>query len=113
LSEHQYAIVASTLSNVYLNTSQRDKCIELLIRATISDIRSSTKETIALFWLAESVYKKGDIKNTYIALEHALADAEFYGARQRKIQIGTLLPIVSSEKLMYIESARNAGLSFS
>ncbi len=103
LSEHQFAIVASTLSNVYLNTPQKDKCIELLIRATISDIRSSTKETIALFWLAELMYKKGDIKNTYVALEHALDDAEFYGARQRKIQIGTLMPIVSAEKLMYIE----------
>ena len=103
LSEHQYAIVASTLSNVYLNTPQKDKCIALLIQATISDIRSSTKETIALFWLAELLYKKGDIKNTYIALDHALDDAEFYGARQRKIQIGTLMPIVSAEKLLYIE----------
>jgi len=103
LTEHQYAIVASTLSNVYLNTSQKDKCIELLVHATVSDIRSSTKETIALFWLAEILYKNGDIKNAYVALEHALDDAEFYGARQRKIQIGTLLPVVASEKLIYIE----------
>jgi len=103
LTLHQYAIVASTLSNVYLTTPQKDKCVELLIKATISDIRSSTKETIALFWLAELLYKSGDIKNAYVALEHALADAEFYGARQRKIQIGSLLPVVASEKLTYIE----------
>ena len=103
LTQHQYAIVASTLSNVYLNTPQKDKCVELLIKATISDIRSSTKETIALFWLAELLYKSGDIKNAYVALQHALADAEFYGARQRKIQIGSLLPVVASEKLTYIE----------
>ncbi|MEB0263282.1 MULTISPECIES: DUF6377 domain-containing protein [unclassified Mucilaginibacter] len=103
LTEHQNAIVESTLSNVFQNTSQSDKSIELLIKATISDIRSSTKETVALFWLAEILYKKGDIKNAYIALEHALADAEFYGARQRKVQIGSLLPIVASEKLLFIE----------
>ncbi len=103
LTEHQYAIVASTLSNVYLNSPQKDKCVELLIKATISDIRSSTKETIALFWLAELLYKNADIKNAYVALQHALADAEFYGARQRKIQIGSLLPVVASEKLTYIE----------
>jgi tetratricopeptide (TPR) repeat protein len=103
LTEHQKAIVASTLSNVYLNTPQQEKSIKLLTQATISDIRSSTKETIALFWLAEILYKKGDIKNAYVALEHALADAEFYGARQRKVQIGTLLPIVASEKLLFIE----------
>ncbi len=103
LTEHQNAIVESTLSNVFQNTSQSDKSIELLIKATISDIRSSTKETVALFWLAEILYKKGDIKNAYTALEHALADAEFYGARQRKVQIGSLLPIVASEKLLFIE----------
>ncbi len=103
LTLHQYAIVASTLSNVYLNTPQKDKCIDLLVGATISDIRSSTKETVALFRLAELLYKEGDIKNAYAALEYALADAEFYGARQRKIQIGTLMPIVASEKLTYIE----------
>lgn len=103
LTEHQNAIVESTLSNVFQNTNQPDKSIELLVRATISDIRSSTKETIALFWLAEILYKKGDIKNAYVSLEHALADAEFYGARQRKVQIGSLLPVVASEKLLFIE----------
>jgi hypothetical protein len=61
------------------------------------------KRPLPCFGWPNCCIKKGDIKNTYIALEHALADAEFYGARQRKIQIGTLMPIVSSEKLMYIE----------
>ncbi len=103
LTVHQHAIVASTLSNVYLNTTQKNKCIALLIDATISDIRSSTKETVALFWLAELLYKEGDIKNAYVALQSALADADFYGARQRKVQIGNLLPIVASEKLAFIE----------
>jgi hypothetical protein len=103
LTVHQHAIVASTLSNVYLNTTQKNKCITLLIDATISDIRSSTKETVALFWLAELLYKEGDIKNAYVALQSALADADFYGARQRKVQIGNLLPIVASEKLAFIE----------
>ncbi|HEK19863.1 DUF6377 domain-containing protein [Mucilaginibacter sp.] len=103
LTEHQDAIVQSTLSNVYQSMGQPDKSIGLLVKATISDIRSSTKETIALFWLAEILYKKGDIKNAYLALEHALDDAEFYGARQRKVQIASLLPIVASEKLLFIE----------
>lgn len=103
LTVHQHAIVTSTLSNVYLNTPKKSKCIELLIDATISDIRSSTKETVALFWLAELLYKQGDIKNAYVALQSALADADFYGARQRKVQIGNLLPIVAAEKLAFIE----------
>lgn len=102
LTEHQHAIVASTLSNIYAGSKGPER-INLLIEASIYDIRSSTKETLALFWLAESLYKTGDIKNTYVYLQQALADADFYGARQRKMRIGTLLPMVASEKLNYIE----------
>ena len=103
LTIHQEAIVASTLSNIYLTHDRQQERIALLIRASIADIRSSTKETLALFWLSELLYKSGDIKNAYVFLRVALADADFYGARQRKIQIGTLLPIVSAEKVNFIE----------
>jgi len=113
LTQHQTAIVASTLGNIYANNSaKRDKCADLLARASICDIQSSTKETVALFWLAELLYKTGDIKNVYVYLEQALADAEFYGARQRKIQIGTLLPIVAAEKLNYIEREKTRFLIY-
>jgi hypothetical protein len=111
LTTHQYAIVASTLSNIYSNTTRPERT-DLLIQATICDIRSSTKETLALFWLAELLYKNGDIKNTYFYLQQALADAEFYGARQRKIQIGTLLPLVASEKMNYIEREKSRFLIY-
>lgn len=112
LTVHQYAIVSSTMGNIYSTLKERDKCMQMLIRASISDIRSSTKETVALFWLAELLYKNGDIKNVYVYLEHALADAEFYGARQRKIQISTLLPIVAAEKLSYNEREKSRFLVF-
>jgi len=100
LTTHQYAIVASTLSNIYTNTNQRT---DLLAKAAVSDIKASTKETVALLWLSQILYKKGDTENVYLFLQEALKDAEFYGARQRKIQINTLLPIVASEKVNYIE----------
>ena len=112
LTMHQTAIVASTLSNIYANTKNHEAQINLLIQATICDIKTSTKETVALFWLAEILYKNGDIKNTYIYLQQALADADFYGARQRKIQIGTLLPIVASENLVYIEKEKTRFLIY-
>jgi hypothetical protein len=112
LTMHQTAIVASTLSNIYDETKTNEQRIDLLIQATIADVKTSTKETVALFWLAQALYKEGDIKNTYIYLQQALADAEFYGARQRKIQIGTLLPIVASEKLNYIEAEKTRFLIY-
>ncbi len=112
LTMHQQAIVASTLSNIYATTQNHQQRIDLLIRATIADIKTSTKETVALFWLAQLLYKDGDIANTYVYLQAALDDAEFYGARQRKIQIGTLLPIVASEKLNYIEGEKTRFLIY-
>ncbi len=99
LNEHELAIVASTLANMYKGNNQIERSIDLLAEAAIADIRSSTKETIALFWLSEILYKRGDIKNAYNYIQHAMADAEFYGARQRKFQISAVLPIVAAEKL--------------
>ncbi|MGZ3754375.1 MAG: DUF6377 domain-containing protein [Mucilaginibacter sp.] len=115
LTMHQQAIVASTLSNIYENTKDsknHQQRIDLLIQATINDIKTSTKETVALYWLAQLLYKDGDIANTYVYLQAALDDAEFYGARQRKIQIGTLLPIVASEKLNYVEGEKKRFLIY-
>lgn len=112
LTMHQQAIVASTLSAIYANSKNHQQRIDLLIQATIADIKTSTKETVALFWLAQLLYKDGDIKNTYTYLQAALDDADFYGARQRKIQIGTLLPIVASEKLNYVEGEKTRFLIY-
>jgi len=112
LTMHQYAIVASTLSNIYQDDKNHQQRIDLLIQATISDIKTSTKETVALFWLAQLLYKDGDINNTYVYLQTALDDAEFYGARQRKIQIGTLLPVVASQRLNYVEGEKTRFLIY-
>ncbi|RYD91862.1 MAG: tetratricopeptide repeat protein [Sphingobacteriales bacterium] len=106
LTDHQHAIVASTLGNIYLERKQRDKGIEFLVDAVVSDIRSSTKETLAIYWLAEVFYKSGDIKNAYKYIQEAMADADFYGARQRRVQISSILPMVAAEKLNYTEKEK-------
>jgi len=111
LTMHQVAIVTSTLGNIYDDTNN-DKRTDLLIQATIADIKTSTKETLALFWLAQLLHKQGDIKNAYMYLQAAMDDADFYGARQRKIQIGSLLPVVAAEKLNDSERAKTRFLIY-
>ena len=106
LTQHEYAIAASTLSSIYTQSGLAEQGIDLLIKAAIADIRSSTKETVALFWLSETLYKQGDIPNAYNYIRHAMADAEFYGARQRIFQISTILPIVAAEKLSHSEEEK-------
>jgi len=106
LNQHQFAIVASTLSDLYISTGRNTKSIDLLAQAAIADVQSSTKETVALFWLAQQLYKNGDSKNAYVFIQQAMADAEFYGARQRQFQISTVLPIVAAQELNDSEKAR-------
>lgn len=106
LTRHQYAIVASTLSDLYISTDRNQQSIDLLIQAAIADIQTSTKETVALFWLSQQLYKNGDSRNAYLFIQQAMADAEFYGARQRQFQISSLLPIVAAQELDASEKAR-------
>jgi len=112
LTKHQTAIVASTLSNVYFATNQQQQGNNMLVKAVINDIQASTKETIALFWLAEKLYQNGDVKNAYQYIQQAMADAEFYGARQRQVQISTVLPIIAAQNLQLTEKEKTRFLIY-
>jgi hypothetical protein len=106
LSNHEIAVTASTLSDIYIQNQQNDPAITLLIQAAIADIRSSTKETAAAFNLANLLYKKGDVKNASAFIELAISDATFYGARQRKVRVSDILPLIESEKLSLVENQK-------
>lgn len=107
LTYHQYALTASTLSGIYLQQGNMNKGIELLILATVADIKSSTKETVAIFHLAELLYKIGDLQHAAMCIESAIANAEFYGARQRKLQASSILPLIEGERINGIEKQKS------
>mgnify|MGYP001248597829 CR=1 FL=1 len=107
LDDHQLALTASTFSAIYLQDGDIDKAIDLLIRATMADIRSSTKETVAIFHLSELLYKKGDLKHAAMCIENAVSNAAFYGARQRKLQASSILPLIEGERINGIEAQKN------
>ncbi|HTI09410.1 MAG TPA: DUF6377 domain-containing protein [Puia sp.] len=113
LSWHELAITASTLSDIYIFNGQTDTAISLLIRAAIADIRSSTKETAAIFNLAQLLYKKGDVKNASSYIEAAIRDASFYGARQRKVQVSAILPLIEGEKISRVEGEKRTLVTYS
>lgn len=107
LTDHQYAIIASTLSYVYEQKNEGEKSVDLLIKAAIADIKSSTKENIAMFKLADYLFKKNDNKRAYRYIQEAMADAEFYSARHRQFAVGTLLPIIGGKQLRLVEQQRS------
>lgn len=106
LGKHQLALTASTLSAIYQGNGDIDKAIELLARATLADIQSGTKETVAIFHLAELLYKKGDLKHAVLCIESAISNAEFYGARQRKVQASSILPLIEGARIAGIEAQK-------
>ena len=108
LTDQEIAVVASTLSFTYFYSDQRIKAKEMLIIAAIADIRSSTKETLAMLNLADMLYKEGDIENAYNYVKIAMDDANFYGARHRKIQVAAVFPIIEGQRLSTVESQRRA-----
>jgi hypothetical protein len=108
LADHQFAITASTLSDIYIRESQPDGAIPLLIQAAMADVRSSTKETAAMTTLAQLLQQKGDVENAYIYIKQALDDADSYGARQRKIQVNAILPLIAAERINSVEGQRKA-----
>jgi Domain of unknown function (DUF6377) len=113
LSLHELAITTSTLSDIYIKNGQSDTAIALLIRAAIADIQSSTKETAAIFNLAQLLYKKGDVRSASTYIEIAIRDAIFYGARQRKVQVSAILPLIEGEKVSRVEEQKGIFVTYS
>lgn len=106
MSDPEFAVVASTLSFIYFYSGKTVQAKEMLIRAAIADIRSCTKETLATMKLAEMLYNEGDIANAYKYVKTASQDAEFYGARQRKVQVAAIYPVIEGKHLNQVESKR-------
>jgi hypothetical protein len=113
LSFHEIALTASTLSDIYIQNGQIDTATALLVQAAIADIKSSTKETAAIFNLASILFKQGDLKNASTYIERAINDAVFYGARQRKVQVSAILPLIEGEKISRVENQKKTLITYS
>jgi hypothetical protein len=112
LTAHQRAMVATGLSFFYNTPAQADERTQLLVIGAINDIQSSTKETLAIFKLGEQLYREGNIRDAYIFIQQAMDDAQYYGARLRKIKIGAVLPMVAAQKIIATENEKDRFLIY-
>lgn len=106
LSGPEKAVNYFDLSNAYRHMGDEQKVLEFMILSSLADIRAATKETAAMLALARLLYERGDNSNAYIFIKQALDDAEFYGARQRKVEISSILPLIASAEVNSAESKR-------
>jgi hypothetical protein len=113
LSDHQYAVTASTLSDIYIQHNRPDSAVSLLMGAAIADIKSSTKEAAAMLNLAQLLDKQGNTSDAYIFIKQAMDDAVYYGARQRKVQVSAILPVIASARILSEQGQKRALLFYS
>ncbi len=113
LTEQELAVAASTLSFIYDVSDRRSKAKEMLLRAAIADTKASTKETLATMRLAEMFFAEGDYERAYAFIKIAQDDADFYGARQRKVQVSAIYPVIEGKYLDIIQSNRRRLLIYS
>ena len=112
-SLHNFAIVASTLGFFYQTQGDTTKAIIYFAAAATADIKMATKETSAIRQLAELLYVQGDIQRAYSYAILALDDANFYNARQRKIEVGRVLPIIEAGRFEIIKQQKDKLLIYS
>jgi len=112
LTEHQRAMVATGLSIFYNGPYQNSDRIFLMAEGAINDIRSSTKETTAIFKLGWQLYLDGNLMDSYTFIQQAMDDAQFYGARLRKVKMGAVLPIVAAQKIIVTEKEKDRFLVY-
>ncbi|WP_343672729.1 DUF6377 domain-containing protein [Chitinophaga sp.] len=93
LTPHRIAMVATRIASAY---REKDRVLFLAL-AAINDVRSSTKETLAIFLLAQELYHMNQTNDAYIFMQAAARNANFYGARNRAVQIESLLPLVAGK----------------
>lgn len=112
VDRHDRAIALSMLA--FFNEVQIDTLSAManFARAAILDIETAVKETAAIRQLAELLYLKGDISHAYLYAMTALEDANYYNARQRKIEVGRTLPIIEAGRFAIIEEQKNKLLRY-
>jgi tetratricopeptide (TPR) repeat protein len=106
-SEHDFAIATSSIAYLLRLQGKSEEAKPYLIQAAIADIKSSTKEAVALRNLADILYKEGDLTHSAEYIRLALDDAYFYNARHRQLEIGYILPIIEGERLNVIERQKD------
>ncbi len=107
IDPHTEAIISSSLGWVYWAQNDKERAMIYLIHAAIGDICSATKETTALRVLASLLYERGDINRANKYVKIALEDANTYNARHRKIEIGSILPIIEQDRFNIVKKQRN------
>ncbi|RZK32687.1 MAG: hypothetical protein EOO63_00535 [Hymenobacter sp.] len=112
LTAHQVATTACTLAKLYEHAGQPAPAFRLMTLAAINDLKSSTKEGIALYQVASYCYQRGDLERAHRYISEAQKAAAFFNARQRLIQMAPLASLIDGQKIALAESQRQQAKTY-
>jgi len=103
ITDHERAIAYSSMAYIYQQTAQEETSDHYWVLSAIADLKSSTKETVAMAIVAERLYKEGDTEHAATYIRAAMDDAAFYNARHRQISVGKILPIIDNKQVQDLQ----------
>ncbi|GGF73042.1 hypothetical protein GCM10011397_14950 [Wenyingzhuangia marina] len=106
ISIYERALTHYILGEIYNSQHNIEQAEYHYIKSAICDIKTSTKESLAIIRLSELLFKKKEIELAGFLIQKAYEDAQFYGAQQRKLQVGAILPLIEDEILKNTENER-------
>lgn len=98
ISVRQLAIEYSALSSLY-EGEHEDSLLIFRIKSAIADEQALVKESTALTFLAKYFSEQQHFERASRYINLALADANFFGAQHRKMQILDILPLIETQRL--------------
>jgi hypothetical protein len=107
ISDHQRAMTLHDLSSLRPLPERK----RLLTLAAIYDIRSSTKETLAISSLANILMAEGNIADAEILLNEALSQTKHYGNTLQQKEVLTALEGIAAQKLIRLHINQNNTLT--
>lgn len=106
-SEHHASIITFLLGLSYFELGDDTKGFEYLTKSMSHDIKAAARENRSIKTLSEKLHERGEQQMAEQLIHVALADATFYNARHRNLEINTLLPIINQQRIATIRHQRN------
>ncbi len=111
VDDHQRAMIFSTMAWAAETLGDLTEQATYLVESIRCDIRSSTYETTSGRKLAQLLLENGETQLAHRFVLEAIKEAEHYGARQRKVEITHIVPIIEQQlkEVQRIKSRAVAG----
>jgi len=106
INDPKYALYAYRVACNYRDLGNIEKEKEYLIRSAIADIQNGIKDNASLTMLAMILYREKEIARAYDYIQFSLADAAFFKAPLRYIELSNVLPVINDAYHIRLEKQK-------